>query len=312
MVNLWRRRPAQPETARDPAEAGPASTTSVDAEPRDPAARFVHRAVLDLAGANRTLLYGVPRDQAPAPLAGTPIFLRGSPAWQTYLRARERLDTGDLTLLVALRPLAPTERLLAVDWGTTYANTFLLVEPRDPACDLTDPTNAVRRRLEALARALLGRDGAAPPTRETTLGAALRGLYGVWVSWAGPPHDGGQAEEHLLTPAGSGDTLAALVRARLRECFPPAAFEDAFAHLHDREAELFNGRPIGRARTPFLTRLGLPVLYDPSDINRAARRLINAGRVWAYRHGPDGVSFHGPERPVPDTMSDAELERLIM
>ncbi len=86
----------------------------------------------------------------------------------------------------------------------------------------------------------------------------------------------------------------------------------AYLKIKETEPELFSGRPVGRAHVPFLTRLGLPVLHDPALPVRAVRRLVNEGHAWVYERGPDAVSYHGPARPVPPSMSDAELERLIM
>ena len=282
-----------------------------------PAWRLVLRGLRELAGFDRGVFYDLPQAEAPARQPGTPIFLRGSAAWQEYLWAREQLDTGDLTLLLALRPLGDGERLLAVDWGNTYANAFLLVEPRDPLCDLTDPDNGIRRIVEAAARALLRRhDPDANPTnpwtRDTALGEALRDAFGAWVTWTAPPPIGGVPERVPLVPADSQDTLARLLALGLRERFPQGAFDEALADLLEKEPELFSGRPVARARMPFLTRLGLPVLHDPRCADRAVRRLVNEGRVWLFEQGPDAVSYHGPARPVPPTMPDSQFEQLII
>lgn len=297
-----------------PAEVRPAAASPPAVSP---ACRLVLRALRELSGFARGVLYDVSRAAAPARLPGTPVFLRGSPAWSAYLRARAQLDTGELALLLALRPLEEEERLLVVDWGTTYANTFLLVEPRDPACDLSDPANHVRRAVESVARALLRRrdpdeDPATPWTRATPLGAALRAAFGAWVLWPEPPAARARSERVELVLSRPEETLADALLPRLRARFPQHAFEDALARLLEAEAELFAGRPVGRVRVPFLTRLGLPVLHDPRCANRALRRLVNEGRAWVFEHGPDGVFYHGPARPVPAGMTDAAFERLVV
>src|SRR5947209_6790679 len=113
----------------------------------------------------------------PRPLRPGSIYVHGSPTWHRYLAARRQLDTGENTFVLALRPLDEAERLLVVDWGASYANAFLLVEPRQDGCDLTLKENAPRRALEQAARALL-RQGACDPatpgaTRATPLGELL-------------------------------------------------------------------------------------------------------------------------------------------
>lgn len=296
--------------ARPAPRPAPATTTAVS-----PEWALILDALGSFCGNDHLVLYDVPRDQAPARLPGTPIFLHGSPAWEAYLRVREQHDVGEPTLLLALRPLPDAERLLAIDWGNTYANTFLLVEPRNPDCDLTDPANPFRRSLETAARAALDlRQGRR--VRQSLRGAAVdaivRDLYGVWVVWDGPPSMGGAVERHVLPRAQPGETLPHLLLPRLRGRFPQHNFEQALAALLDGESELFGGRPVARARTPFLTRLGLPVPENPRRIDRALRTLINAGQAWVYEPQADGVSYHGPSHPIPETMTDEEFERLIM
>jgi hypothetical protein len=298
--------------ARAPARPAPPP----DADP-GPVWRLVLRGLRELSGFDRGVLYDVPADQAPARLPGTPVYLRGSPAWQAFLRAREMMDTGELTLLLALRGLGDVERMLAVDWGTTYANAFLYVEPRDPLCDLTDPDNRVRRSLEAAARALLRHhdpDEAPhdPWTRRTPLGDLLRRAYGAWVTWREVSAGWADEERIDLVAAGPEETLAEQMLPRLRARFPQPVFDATLARLLEHEAELFAGRPVARARMPFLTRLGLPVLHDPRCADRALRRLVNEGRAWVYGQGPDAVSYHGPDRPIPAHMTDDEFERLIV
>ncbi len=273
------------------------------------------RALRELAGFARGVIYDVPRDAAPRPVPGTRVFLHGSPAWEQYLAAREQVDDGELSALLTLRPLPEEERLLVVDWGTTYANTLLLIEPRDPFCDLTEPANPVRRRLEAAAHTLLRRRGpeddpATPWTRATPLGRILRDEFGAWLFWSAPL-PAGETCRVTLVASGPDETLAGLLLPELRARFPQEAFDAALARLRETDGELFQGRAIN-VRIPFRTRLGLPVLYDPRCADRALRRLVNEGRATVTAYGPDGVWHYGPERPLPDEMSEEEFARLVM
>ena len=47
-------------------------------------------------------------------------------------------------------------------------------------------------------------------------------------------------------------------------------------------------------------------------IDRAVRRLVNEGRASAFDDGPDPAFYRGPQRPLPERMTDAEIERLVM
>jgi hypothetical protein len=278
-----------------------------------PERRLQRRALRELAGFERGLLYDVPYAQAPRPR--TVVYVDGSPAWRRYLAAREQFDDGRLTMLLALRPLGAVERTLVVDWGTTYANTFLLVEPRDQTCDLTDGANPVQRRLDEMARALLrchalDEDAAEPWTRRTPLGEALRQIFGVWVFWSAPlPH--GRIRRVPLTLLTPNDTLAGRLLPALRAEFSQERFDAALAVLVERERELFR-RSVACARIPFRTRLGLPMLHDPYCVDRAIRRLVNEGRLTVRDGAAGGALYRGPERPVPDAMTDAEFERLLL
>ncbi|MGH2587122.1 MAG: hypothetical protein ACRDJE_19590 [Dehalococcoidia bacterium] len=285
------------------------------AAPADPAWQLLLRTLVELGGFERTLFYDVPRAEAPVPQAGTRVFLRGSPAWGRYLSARALADDGELTLLLSLRLLADGERRLAVDWGNSHANAFLLVEPTDPTCDLTDPENALRRSLEAAARTLLRDRGpdstpALPWTKETPLAATLRRVYGAWIAWP-EPYTEASPEPIPLTTADPEGALRRRLLDEVARRYPQASFDDALAGLYERERELFGG-PVARTRLPFLTRLGLPVLYNPRRVDHALRRLVNEGRAWVFEDGPDPAFYHGPQRPVPDRMTDAEFERLLV
>lgn len=288
------------------------ATTAIEA---DPARRLILRAMRELAGWERALIYDVPAGAAPMPLREGSIFLRGSPAWEGYLTERERFDDGRLALLIAARALGEVERRLVVDWGTTYANSLLLVEPHDAAFDLTDEENPNAPVLRSAARALLRHrepddDPGVPWTRGSALGEQLRAAYGVWIVWSGG-RGAYQIRREALVAGGRDETLIDLIQPRLAEMFPQATFDQAVARLHDQEAELFHG-PVAGVRRPFQTRLGLPVLHDPLYVDRAVRRLVNAGQAWAFSQGADAVSYHGPDRPIPDVMADGEVGSLVM
>src|SRR5438105_419488 len=79
-----------------------------------------------VAGTGRGLIYDVPFAMRPALARGSGPFVRATPAWDRFIRARRQLDDGQLTLVLALRPLDDEERRLVVDSGTTYSNAFLL------------------------------------------------------------------------------------------------------------------------------------------------------------------------------------------
>jgi hypothetical protein len=294
--------------------AGQPAPVDIDAHTGDPAWGLVLQCLRDIAGFERGVIYDVPRNQAPETVQGTPVFLRGSPAWSSYLRSREVMDDGTLSVILSLRPLDNGERRLVVDWGATYANAFLLVEPFGPRYDLTVATQGFRRELECIAERAVRRPGrnTEPEARTTAeLRARLREAYGIWVSWTGPLPDGAIAIEpfRLEWP---GETIAGALRPMLRARFPDAAFDAALAGLHEAEPELFSGRTVDRVRMPFLTRLGLPVPYEPELVERALRRLVNAGSLWVYERGPEAVSYHGPSRPVPEEMPSETFRTLVL
>jgi hypothetical protein len=272
---------------------------------------LVLRGLQELAGLDRGVIYDVPLAEAPQPLRAGSIYVHGSPAWQRYLAVRRQLDTGETTFLLALRPLDEVERLLVVDWGTSYANAFLLVEPRQTGCDLTLADNRVRRALEQAARALLKTpsfDSATPgATRSTPLGELLRGLYGTWTYWSGP-REARQVHRVDLAATAPEETLAGLIARHLPVRFPQGAFDRTVAELYNTERELFNGT-VARARTPFRSRLGLPVLHEPRYVDRAMRRLVNEGRAIVYQRDENSYTRYGHGRPVPPAMPEEEFER---
>src|SRR5262249_59103891 len=134
--------------------------------------------------------------------------------------------------VLALRPLDDEEAALAVDWGNSYANAFLLVQPSVSGCDLTDPANPHRLALERLA--------ASPePGATRALAEALRLLFGEWVAWSAtfPPTT---AERLPLLITDSG-TIAQALESAVQQRYPQPAFDAAVAELHERERELFGG-----------------------------------------------------------------------
>ena len=273
------------------------------------------QALEDLAGAARGVIYDVPRAERPLRLPLSPVYLEGSSSWRHFLRVRRALDDGHLTLLLSLRQLPEDERRLVVDWGAAHANTFLLVEPSEPGCDLSDPRSPVAREVLDLCRRAVKQ---APPegqerdrwTARTPLGERLRELYGRWVWWDAPLPEGRSREEPVSPLAGSSETLSMHLLPLLYDRFPQQSFDVALAELSQTERELFGG-DVATARSIFRTRLGMPVLHDPRAADRAVRNLVNLGRMSVVTGGREGVVF-GPGHPVPDAMPDEEFERLFM
>ncbi len=276
--------------------------------------RILLRALQDLAGAARGVIYDVSRADRPLRLPLSPVYLEGSSSWRRFLRTRRALDDGHLTLLVSLRQLPEDERRLVVDWGTAHANTFLLVEPGEPGCDLSDPRSSIAYELRDLCRQAARVEPAdgglhEPWTSRTPLGARLRELYGRWVWWD-KPLPRGRSREEPMRLAGPSDTLSVHLLPLLYERFPQQSFDIALAELQSTERELFGGE-VATARSVFRTRLGLPVLHDARAADRAVRQLVNLGRMSVTTGGSDALVF-GPGHPVPEDMPDEEFERLLM
>lgn len=283
---------------RDPPRlAGPQPALGVDT--------VLHAALRALSGLARGLIYDVPRDQAPRYVSGSPVYLDGSPAWRRFLHDRERLDDGRLTVVFSLRRLPATERRLAIDWGNTYANAFVLVEP-SAGVDLTDRRSAARRMLDSVSH----HGTAAGSAVSDAAVRQLRQWYGTWVCW-GADGDAIDADEVELPLTDGEEPLRAILHRAMERRYPPAAFSRTFSYLLAREPELFSGHTIEQARMPFLTRLGLPVLHTPGAVTRAIRAAINTGELWAY-HRDSGIALHGPEQPVPDAWPDELVERLVL
>ena len=275
--------------------------------PADAAIWRVLRAGFDaVAGAGRVLIYDLRREEAPDRLSRTGVALKGSPRWLAYLDRRRRLDDGGLSLVFALRRLGQAERLLVVDWGTAHANTFLLIEPLDPEADLSDGRDPTAQALRAAAEAGARSDD------PSDVEAVLRRAYASWVYWPdSPATEDGFCRQDLPLSEDSATLFQRLRAEALPEVFPPSAFDRQLSRLIHFESELFVGRSVERACSPFLTRLGLPTVYEPSLVTGALRRMVNEGRLSAYVVGGHG-SFQGPEAPVPDEVPDELFERMLL
>jgi hypothetical protein len=261
------------------------------------------RALQDLCGFERGLLYDVPKASAPKRVQGSPVFLHSSPEWQRFVAARRACDDGILTPIVSLRSLGDEERGLVVDWGSAHANAFLLVEPRESERDLVDPDDEKHRALFAAAKAAVaeGAQGARRPAYEAVVDV-LRNVFGIWVLWSWTPL---RRFMHIvdLPLEARGQTIAAIMLPRLHALFPQSAFDSTLHDLHEREPELFGGS-VTRARMPYRTRLGLPILHDQRCPDRALRRMVNEGNARVYWYSPDHVARYGPGRPIPPDMSE--------
>jgi hypothetical protein len=249
-----------------------------------------------LAGTDRLILYDVSGVEAPERENPSTPFVRGGRAWWRFIEHRRELDTGeDLNLLVSLRPLQPDERLTMVNWGCAYANSFLLVEP-DADVDLTTPEGIL---------------DFAQTSRAIDADQLVRAAYAEWVYWTYT--DEGELESHeaSLDIADPRATLWGTLWERLAQTFPPSAFLSTLTLLNIREIELFTGgREVARAVMPFLTRLGLPVLYDTRLVLNGVRQLVNAGLAWVT-DPQNGRTYRGPFDPVPNEMPDEKFALLV-
>jgi hypothetical protein len=252
----------------------------------------VLQALHTLAGTPRALVYDLSEEEAPYRASPQTPFVRGSDAWWRFIERRRALDDGqDLNLLISLRGLRMDERLLAVSWGTAFANSFLVIEPADPWLDLSTP--------EGL-RDYASQAGADNPA------SLVRSAYAEWIYWV--RDEKGELESRAATL--SLDPTATLWQAvweRLPRAFPSATFLSALTLLTLREAELFGGREVARALMPFLTRLGLPILYDARHVISGVRELVNAGLAWVQDPQDGGRIYRGPDQPIPAEVSDERL-----
>src|SRR5690606_11771082 len=98
---------------------------------------------------------------------------------------------------------------------------------------------------------------------------------------------------------------------RLSQTFDQADYLSTLTLLNLREQELFTGgREVIRAMVPFLTRLGLPILYDWRFITQGMRQLINAGLATAQDPADKRV-YRGPMYPVPSDLPDERLAFML-
>jgi hypothetical protein len=300
---MWRRAPATAATRAPEREAPPT-----------PEQQLWLAALRHLAGSARGVVYDVPLRERPHRRPGR-IALRGSAPWERYLDSRERLDSGELTLVVSLRPLDDDEAAIAIDWGTTYANTFLLVEPGDPRCDLTAPDNRCAVRVRA---ATIHTLRTAPPPEEqsaewldgTPLVTLLRQIFGTWVHWDAPLPSGA-VERTPLDLSRSGETFGGALIAELHARFPQDAFDRELVRLQFHERELLWG-PVSRSRSVFRTRLGLPVLLDTFAPDRAVRQLANRGRITVVDPDRPRALPFGLGHPVPVDLPDEQFARFVV
>ena len=254
----------------------------------------VARAITRLSGTPRVVLYDVSGVDAPQRHNRSTPFVRGGPAWWRFVENRRALDTGeDLNLIVSLRGLRPDERLTLIDWGSAFANSFLLVEPADPGLDLTTPEGVL---------------DFAQTSRALDADALVREAYADWVYWTTEPD--GALREHAaeLDLGDPRATLWGTLWERLPQTFPPASFLSSLTLLNLREVELFTGgREVYRAIMPFLTRLGLPVLYDARHVLNGVRQLVNAGLAWVTDPQDNNRVYRGPHDPLPADITDERL-----
>ena len=257
----------------------------------------VAEALQALAGTPRVLLYDVSELDAPARDKPQTPFVHGAAAWWHFVDRRRALDDGeDLSLLISLRGLRVDERMLVVNWGTAFANSFLVIEPSDPWLDLTTQT---------------GIDELAAKTGATTAEALVRAAYAEWIYWI--RDETGELESRTarlsLEP---GSTLFQALWDRLPRTFPAAAFLSSLTLLQLKEAELFTGgREVRRAIMPFLTRLGLPIVYDGRYVIQSVRQLVNAGLAWVQDPQDDWRLYSGPSEPIPPEISDERLSLMM-
>lgn len=252
-----------------------------------------------LAGTERVVVYDVHEDDAPERPNPASPYIRGSAAWWDFVHRRRTLDDGEnLTLLVSLRGLRSEERMLIVNWGTAFANTFLLIEPTDPWLDLT--TNEGIQQLEK----------AHPHTADAN--SLVRAGYAEWVYWYTTAEGETESRRATLNMGDPDSTLWQTMWDRLPKTFSPAAYLSSLTLLTLRESELFTGgREVTRAVVPFLTRLGLPILYDARHVIQGVRQLVNAGLAWVQDPEDNWRVYRGPIEPIPAEITDERLALMV-
>jgi hypothetical protein len=250
-----------------------------------------------LAGTPRALIYDLTEAEAPWRESPQTPYVSGSDAWWNFVDRRRALDDGqDLTLLISMRGLSLDERLLVVNWGTAFANAFLVIEPSDPWLDLT-----TQQGVDEYAASSAAKDA----------DALVRGAYAEWIYWI--RDEQGELESRRATLALSEDaTLFDQLWHRLPQTFPAAAFLSSLTLLQLREAELFTGgREVARAIIPFLTRLGLPIVWEPRHVIQGVRQLVDAGLAWVQDPQDNWRLYRGPSEPIPTEISDERVALML-
>jgi hypothetical protein len=251
-----------------------------------------------LAGTERVLIYDVSEDEAPTRAVPTTPFVRGGKSWWRFIERRRALDDGaDLSILVSMRGLQLDERMLMVAWGSAFANSFLVIEPADPWLDLTTDNGVSEFSL---------RSGAQKAD------ALVRAAYAEWIYWIRDERGELESRRATLSLTNLDDTLWQNVWERLPRTFPAGAFLSSLTLLTLREAELFTGgREVARAIVPFLTRLGMPILYDARHVIDGVRQLVNAGLAWVQDPEEGGRVYRGPNDPLPAEVTNERLAMMI-
>jgi hypothetical protein len=244
------------------------------------------------------LIYDVSEEEAPSRTVPTTPFVRGGEGWWRFIERRRALDDGeDLNILVSMRGLRVDERILMVAWGTAFANSFLVIEPADPWLDLTTD-EGVRDTVQR--------------TGVQDADALVRAAYAEWIYWVRDERGDLESRAATLSLAGRDETLWRSIWERLPQTFPAGAFLSSLTLLTLREAELFTGgREVARAIVPFLTRLGMPVLYDARHVLDGVRQLVNAGLAWVQDPEDGGRIYRGPQEPLPAEVTNERLALMI-
>lgn len=255
-------------------------------------------ALRKLAGTERLLIYDVEEGgAAQRPDPSTPFVSGGSSSWWQFVERRRALDDGDINLLVSLRGLRREERLLVMSWGVAFANSFLLLEPADPWLDLTTAAG-----IEDLSARSGLRDA----------GSLVGTAYAEWVYWTRNQEGELESEAASLNLDNPDATLWQTLWERLPRTFSGQDFLSWLTLLTLREAELFTGgREVARAIIPFLTRLGLPVLYDARHVIDGVRQLVNAGLATVQDPEDDFRVYRGPAEPLPASIPDERLMLML-
>lgn len=256
-------------------------------------------AIKGIAGTERVLVYELMESEAPERSNNASPFIRGPAAWWDFIRRRRALDDGqNLSLIVSLRGLRSAERMTIVNWGTAFANTFLLIEPSDPWLDLTTAEG-----IEQFARAH-------PEAKTAT--ELVRAGYADWVYWYITQDGELESRAATLDFTKPDSNLWDTLWERLPQTFSPAAYLSSLTLLSLRESELFTGgREVGRAIMPFLTRLGLPIVYDAHHVIRGVRELVNAGLAWVQDPQDNWRVYRGPSEPLPADLSDERVASMV-